>query len=137
VYREQEYVERCHCNEPASSACSACGRARCALHLEGSLCNRCTQYIGRELSQGAQQRFVLASASGTVWAFGALVMGSLPAMFVGLPLAVGMFFGLRHWRRKRLVKLMGPALSASRGELPPAPEEPTFPDAPPPRYGPY
>jgi hypothetical protein len=136
VYREQAYVERCHCNEPATSACSACGRARCALHLEDTLCNRCTQYIGRELAQGTQRRFVAASVGGTAWAFGALIAGSLPAMLVGLPLGIGVFYALRGWRRRWLVKRMGPALAASRGELPPVPDEPTFPDAPPPIYGP-
>ncbi|MBA3502790.1 MAG: hypothetical protein H0T65_20680, partial [Deltaproteobacteria bacterium] len=67
-----DYVERCHCKEPATGPCKACGRARCALHLEDALCNRCTQWVGRELDKRASSRFITASASGVVVALGAI-----------------------------------------------------------------
>jgi hypothetical protein len=133
VYREQEYVERCHCNEPAVAPCNACGRARCALHLDKRLCNRCTQYIGRELDQRSTGRWIGASVTGVTSAFVAMVTGAaLFAPVIGLPLGVATFFLSRVWQRASLVQKMGPALAASKGELPPAPDEPKFPDAPPP-----
>lgn len=82
------------------------------------------------MANGSQRRFVIASATSTLWAFGALVLGALPAMLVAFPLGFGTYYGLRGWRRKRLVQQMGPALAASRGELPPPPPgEPAFPTA--------
>ena len=136
VYREQEYVERCHCNEPSTAACAACGRARCALHLESALCNRCTQWVGRELDQRASRRLFTAGASGVVVALGTLIAHVATASIVGLPIAFATFYGLRAWQRRRLVKQMGPALAASKGELPPPVQEPEFPAPPPPTYGP-
>jgi hypothetical protein len=136
VYREQAYVERCHCNAEATAACGACGRARCAQHLENGLCNRCTQWVGRELDMRASTRLFTAGASGVVFALGTLVTHVATASIIGLPIAFATFYGLRAWQRRRLVKQMGPALAASKGELPPPPEEPQFPDAPPPMYGP-
>jgi hypothetical protein len=136
VYREQAYIERCHCNEPATSACDACGRARCARHLERSLCNRCTQWVGRELDKRASKRLITASASGVVFALGTLIAQVATISLVGLPIAFATFYGLRAWQRISLVKKMGPALAASKGELPPPPQEPDFPEAPPPLYGP-
>ena len=136
LYREQEYVERCHCNEPATGACRACGRARCALHLESSLCNRCTQWVGRELDKRASKRLITAGASGVLFAFGTLIAHVATMSIAGLPIAFATFYGLRAWQRIRLVKKMGPALAASKGELPPPPQEPDFPEAPPPLYGP-
>ena len=130
VYREQQFVERCHCSAPVVAACAACGRARCAMHLERTLCNRCTQAIGRELERGSGRRWFTAGATGTVFALGALLVHAATVTIVGLPLGIATFFGLRVWERKRLVKRMGPALSASKGELPPPRDDsPPFPEA--------
>jgi hypothetical protein len=134
VYREQEYVERCHCSEPAVSACDACGRARCALHLEKQLCNRCAQAVAREMDLRTNRRWVTAAATGSLFALGTLVTGLIGAAIAGLPLGIATYYGVRSLQRRLLVKQMGPALSASKGELPPPPSEPEFPEAPPIRY---
>jgi hypothetical protein len=129
VYREQEFVERCHCSAPATAACAACGRARCERHLARSLCNRCTQAIGREMERRTSARWFLAGATGTTFALGALVLHAATASIIGIPLGVATFFGLRAWQYRRLRTRMGPALSASKGELPPPPPDPPpFPD---------
>jgi hypothetical protein len=134
VYREQDYVERCHCNEPAVAPCNACGRARCDRHLEKNLCNRCTQYIGREMDKRSLGRWIGASVTGTGGALVAMVSGAaLFAPVIGIPLGVATFFLTRIWQRAGLVQKMGPALAASKGELPAATSnESDFPDAPPP-----
>jgi hypothetical protein len=45
------------------------------------------------------------------------------------------FFAHRALQRRRLTRLMGPALSASKGELPaPARDTERFPEAPPQRH---
>jgi hypothetical protein len=133
VYREQEYVERCHCNEPAVAACGSCGRARCDRHLEKYLCNRCTQFIGREMDQRASGRWIWSGVSGVASAFGLMIGGAPLFAVFGLPVGVATFWLMRVWQRASLVQKMGPSLAASRGELPPPPEEPKFPDAPAPR----
>jgi len=121
VYREHEYVERCQCNEPAIGPCASCGRARCALHLERGLCNRCTQWIGRELDQRSTGRWVSGGVAGTLLTLALLVSGVFYGLLIALPVSVGWYFGLRGYQRARLVRRMGPALAASKGELP-APE---------------
>ena len=133
MYREQEYVERCHCNEPAVAACAACGRARCNRHLEKALCNRCTQFIGREMDKRSNGRWVWSAATGVVTSFFVMAAAG-PAAIVGLPVGVATFWLMRLWQRASLVQKMGKSLAASKGELPPPEKEPDFPDAPPPRF---
>lgn len=118
MYREQVFVERCHCEAPAVGPCESCGRARCTLHLERGLCNRCSQAIGRELDARGDRRLVIASGIAV-----ALVLGTVAAhltfgIVIALPAALASFFGQRAMQRRRLIAQMGPALSASRGELP-------------------
>jgi len=124
VYREQEYVERCFCNAPATDPCDSCGRARCKSHLARGLCNRCTQFIGRELDQRSGDRWIASSVFGTVTTL-AMMIANMPAgILIALPLSIAGFFGVRFAQRKRLIARMGPSLSASKGELPPPPREP-------------
>jgi hypothetical protein len=47
---------------------------------------------------------------------------------IGIPLGVATFFGLRVMQRRGLIARMGPALSASKGELPPPERKPEFPN---------
>jgi len=118
VYREQEFVERCQCNEPAIGPCASCGRARCAMHLERGLCNRCTQWIGRELAERSNGRWIASSALVVVLTIIALAAGHIGGLVVALPLAVATYFTMRTTQRHRLIKRMGPSLAASKGELP-------------------
>lgn len=124
MYREQEFVERCLCNAPATGPCGSCGRARCPLHLQRGLCNRCTQFIGREIDQRTSGRWVGSGVFGAVLAFGLMSVGVLSGILVALPLSIAMYFGLREAQRLRLIARMGPALSASKGELPPPSRDP-------------
>ena len=135
MYREQEYVERCHCGAAAVGPCGSCGRARCGLHLERGLCNRCSQFIGAELEKRSGRPWVSGGVTGSGVALAMLVAGLPTVTLVGLPVGIAVFFAHRVLQRRRLTRLMGPALSASKGELPaPARETEKFPDAPPPRY---
>lgn len=127
MYREQEFVERCVCNDPAVGPCGSCGRARCANHLERGLCNRCNQAIGRELAARSNQRFVVASVSGTALTVGTMIAHLTFGIVIGLPLAFATFFGLRAMQRRKLIALMGPALAASKGELPQPERKPDIP----------
>jgi len=102
------------------------------MHLEKGLCNRCAQAIGRELDQRSGRRWVTAGAIGTTVALGTLIMHVATASIVGLPIGIAAFFVMRVWQRATLVERMGPALSASKGELPPAPQETPFNENPPP-----
>ncbi len=124
MYREHEFVERCQCNEPAIAPCAACGRARCALHLERGLCNRCTQWIGRELDARTTGRWVKSGVLGTVLSLGMLAGGMIAGPVVALPVSIATYFGLRTFQRRRLIVRMGPSLSASKGELPPPERKP-------------
>jgi hypothetical protein len=132
VYREQEYVERCHCDAPAVGPCGSCGRARCAAHLERTLCNRCNQAIGRELEQRSNGRVVAAFGTGVAFTLAMLIAHWLVAIAAAIPLVVAVSASMRRWQRRRLITAMGPLLAASKGELPPPEREPDFPSAPPP-----
>jgi hypothetical protein len=127
VYREHEFVERCHCSEPAIGPYVSCGRARCALHLERGLCNRCTQWIDRELDKRTTGRWVGSGVLGTMMTLGMLVTGIPFGIVVALPLSVGAYFGMRGLQRKQLIARMGPALAASKGELPQPERKPDLP----------
>jgi hypothetical protein len=134
VYREQGYVERCHCEAAAIAACGSCGRARCGLHLERGLCNRCAQAVSRALDARSTQRFVVSSVAGTGVTLAFLVAQLTVGIAIGIPLAVATFLGMRAAQRRRLIAQMGPALSASKGELPPpdrTPDEPASSWSPP------
>lgn len=131
MYREQEYVEKCHCNAAAVAPCASCGRARCAHHLERGLCNRCAQFIGAEIEKRSARPWLSGSVTGSGFAFAMLALGLPGVTIIGLPLGIATFFGHKVLQRRRLTRLMGPALSASKGELaPPASDFERFPDAP-------
>ena len=118
IYREQEFVERCVCEDAAVGACACCGRARCAFHLERGLCIRCTQAIGRELDARANHRWAVAGVTGTTITLAALVMNLTIGIAIGLPLAIALLPGLKRRQRRRLIAQMGPTMSALQGELP-------------------
>jgi hypothetical protein len=136
VYREQDYVERCHCTAPATTACSACGRARCERHLEQfELCNRCTQAITRELDGRSGGRWVTAGVVGTASALFLMAMQLVMIAIIGIPIGVFTFFAMRAVQRRILIQRMGPALAASKGEIQALPGEVPFDENPPPfRY---
>jgi hypothetical protein len=119
MYREHEFVERCHCDAAADLACASCGRARCARHLERELCNRCSQYVGRELEARSGQPWVAGGTVGSTVAVAMLVAGTGPLAIVGIPVGFVAFFAHRVLQRRRLIAVMGPTLSASKGEPPP------------------
>jgi hypothetical protein len=138
VYREQAYVERCHCHEPAMGPCASCGRARCARHLEKGLCDRCVQFVRAEVERRSVRPWVSSTVVGVGVAMGMLVAGLASFTLLGLPIGVATHVAHRRLQRRRLIRQMGPGLSASVGELPAAPRETEkFPDAPPMRtpYG--
>ena len=118
MYREQVYIERCHCGAPATTACVACGRARCAPHVANGLCNRCLQAITRELELRSGGRWVTAGVTGAATALLLMIMQLTMIAIVGLPVGIAVFFGLRVYQREMLVQQMGPALAASKGEVP-------------------
>lgn len=131
MYREFEYVERCHCHEPATGPCASCGRARCARHLEGALCNRCVQFIGAELERRSARPWVSSAVVGVGVAMGMLAAGLASLTLLGLPLGVAAHVAHRKLQRRGLIRRMGPGLSASVGELPPPTRDTEkFPDAP-------
>ena len=131
MYREHEYVERCHCHEPAMGPCDSCGRARCARHLDKGLCDRCVQFIGAEVERRSARPWVSSAVVGVGVAVGMLVAGLASLTLLGLPLGVATHVAHRRVQRRRLIQRMGPALAASIGELPPpARDTEKFPDAP-------
>lgn len=118
MYREQTFVERCACDQPAVGPCASCGRARCALHLANGLCNRCDQAIGRELRARSEARLWIAWTLGVACAVIPLFVQSVIGLPLGVALAVTSYRALRRHDRRRLIARMGPALAASKGELP-------------------
>ncbi len=82
------------------------------------------------MDRRANGRWITAGVTGTVVALGTLVAHAATASVIGIPFGIAMFFGLRSWQRATLIKRMGPALAASKGELPGLPRNPTF-DPPP------
>jgi len=120
VYREQTFVERCFCESAAVGPCGCCGRARCARHLERGLCNRCTQFVDRELEDTAARRTLVAGGLAVGIVLATLAAHLTFGILIGLPVGLGTLFGTRAWQRRRAILQLGPALSASRGELPPA-----------------
>ena len=124
VYREQEYVERCACDEPAVAGCASCGRARCADHLHRGLCLRCTEAIRREMDARTGGHLTVSGAIGVAITLGCLALHTAAGLLIGIPCAIAAFFALRRLQRRRLIAVMGPLLAASRGELPPPPRDP-------------
>jgi hypothetical protein len=73
MYREQAYVERCHCDTAAVGPCASCGRARCERHLERELCNRCTQLISAEPEKRSVRPWRSGGITGSGFARGELL----------------------------------------------------------------
>jgi hypothetical protein len=103
MYREQEYVDRCHCDAPATERCAMCNRARCATHLEqNERCHRCNEAVGYEMGGRETARWGWAIAVG---AGGGLASLIAHAMLLVLPLAAGgaaaTYIALRVSQRRR------------------------------------
>jgi hypothetical protein len=119
MYREQEFVERCVCEDPVAGACVSCGRARCAFHLKRGMCSRCNEAIGREMAARSSRWFWLASTLGVTVAVGLAIAHTAVGLLIGGGLAVSSYLAMRARARRRLIARMGPSLSAFIGELPP------------------
>jgi hypothetical protein len=119
MYREQEFVERCVCEDPVAGPCLCCGRARCAFHLERGMCSRCTEAIGREMAQRSSRWVWLAGGSGVAVTLGLAMVHTAIGLPIGGALAVAAYFVMRARARRTLIARMGPSLSALIGELPP------------------
>ena len=119
-------VGRCFCEQRATRPCACCGRARCETHLERDLCNRCTQAVGRAADEDAGRTWVVGGVACAVVSLGLLAAGSIASVLVGLPFGISFAFAWRDIRRRQAIRLLGPKMSASTGELPPLPREPTY-----------
>src|SRR5689334_1408421 len=101
MYREQEYVEKCHCGVAACGPCGAWGRARCGWRWERGLCSRCTQFIGAEVQKRSGRPWVAGGVVGSGFALAMLVCGLPGVTVVGLPVGIATFFVRRVWQRRR------------------------------------
>ena len=126
MYRQQAFVERCACNDPAIAGCAACGRARCGFHLTDGLCLRCAEAIRRELARRSGARFGIALAGGSLTVLALLALHSAAGLVLGIPVALAALRWLPRWQRRRLIARLGPTLAASRGELPAPADEPAW-----------
>jgi len=118
LYREQEFVERCFCGENGTRPCRCCGRLRCEAHLEHSLCNRCTQFVERELSRRSGRAWAIGGTVGAITTFGLIIANVIGAVLIGIPAALVTGWAYRRVDRARTIRAIGPAMSASKGELP-------------------
>ena len=100
------------------------------MHLEHRLCNRCTQFVGREVERRATRPWITGGAAGAASVVGMLAAGVAAGVLIALPVAAGVLFAHRVLQRRSLIRRMGPALAASKGELPPEPRNTDrFPEA--------
>lgn len=134
MYREQTFVERCFCHDAAVAPSRCCGRARCALHLKETLCDRCDKAVSREIATGAERRWIGSTVLGTAFAVAMLLAHNVSLVLLGIPLAVLAWIGAGRHARRRTIRQLGPVMSAFKGELPEPPREP--PGYPPTRNDP-
>ncbi len=133
MYREHGFVERCYCEAEASRGCDCCGRARCDAHLTRALCHRCDQALARELAARTGAAWVSGGVSSTVAIVTLLGVGMGGIALVAAPVGLLVGFFHRRLQRRSLVTALGPAMSASKGELAAPTREASFPEAPPAR----
>jgi hypothetical protein len=122
MYREQEYVDRCYCDEPATAHCAMCNRARCAAHQGAhGRCHRCNEAMGYEMAGRAGAWWTGAIAVGVGSAFALMlahaVLLAVPISGVG---AAATFLVMRARHRRSAERLLAPRLAASTGEVDPA-----------------
>jgi len=76
--------------------------------------------------------WIAACTASSVVAMAMLVAGLAAGSVASLPLGVAAFFAHRRFQRRSLIRRMGPALAASKGELPETSRDNVrFPSAPP------
>jgi hypothetical protein len=122
MYREQEYVDRCYCDAPATAHCAMCNRARCAGHIErDGRCHRCDEAMGHELAGRAGARFTWSAVVGAGAALASLVahavIVALPAGAAGAAIT---YVLVRSAQRRSARRRLAPKLAASTGEVAPA-----------------
>jgi hypothetical protein len=128
VYREQAYleeIERCACNAPSTGPCKSCRRPWCDAHREGSMCIRCSHAIAYEVGQRVNQRVAAALSAWGVVAVGFSVVHMAIGIFLGIPLAVAVYFAVLPVQRRLWIARMAPRLASTTGEIvPPRPPPP-------------
>jgi hypothetical protein len=121
TYREQDYVDRCYCDAPATAHCTMCNRARCTAHVEkNGHCHRCDEAIGYEMDgrRGARIGWSTGAAAGGF--LGSLIAHSVAAIIpVALGAAAITYGGMYVYARRRARRVLGPKLAASVGEVAP------------------
>jgi hypothetical protein len=83
---------------------------------------RCTEAIQRELVRCKDRHFWIANTLFVSVGMAAMAIRVLPVFLLGFPLWFATFLSLRRRARQQLIREMGPALAASKGELLPEPE---------------
>lgn len=121
LYRDQPYVDRCYCDEPAAAPCRMCNRPRCARHLEADqLCHRCGEALEIELAPRAGARMFRATAMGTGVTIVSLIAH---APLIGAPVAAiaaaTTYVASRVLGRRAAMKRLAPRLAATTGEVKP------------------
>ncbi|HET9988935.1 MAG TPA: hypothetical protein VFQ65_10445 [Kofleriaceae bacterium] len=117
LYRESDFVERCFCDEPGPTPCACCHQPRCAAHLTGDLCTRCTQAVERQVRRRVGTAWLLGGAGGVLATLVLLPLVSSAAVFVGLGTALGAGLGTLRVTRARAIATLGRRIPL-RGELP-------------------
>jgi hypothetical protein len=121
TYREQEYVDHCYCDAPATAFCTMCNRPRCAAHLEArGHCHRCNEAVAYEL----------APRAGVPWTagLGVTIVGTVASLVanaptIGLPIAsvagALTFVATKLRVRRATERRLAPKLAATVGEVEP------------------
>jgi hypothetical protein len=121
TYREQAYVDRCYCDEPATAHCRMCNRPRCARHVEADqLCHRCVEALEVELTPRADARMFGTAAVGSGITIVSLIahvpMFGVPVAAVA---AAATYVASRVLGRRAAMKRLAPRLAATTGEVKP------------------
>jgi hypothetical protein len=131
AYREQPFVERsaerCFCEVVAATTCRCCGRPRCQAHVRDGLCDRCDQAVARERPRAATTGWIAGCVLAVVVTAGLLPIIGPIGLLVRLPAAGLGGVAANAIAIRRRVRALGPVLSQTVGELPPAAAEEPFP----------
>ncbi len=121
TYREQEFAERCYCEQPARARCRMCNRPRCAAHVgRRGLCHRCADAVTFEMEGRSGARWI-AGGTLTVGVSLATMVGHVPTIGVPIALVCGVatYFVYGALLRRALMRRLAPRLAASTGEVEP------------------
>ena len=120
TYREQDYVDRCYCDAPATAHCTMCNRARCATHVEkNGHCHRCEEAIGYEMEPRSAVPWWVGGGTGVALALGSLIAHVVAGVPIAIGVAVATGFGSRRVMRRGIERRLAPKLAASHGEVRP------------------